>query len=256
MKIPGLDPRRVDTLLPTAAVIRTVLELTGQKEVTISDKAIREGLIYDFIQKNQDKIRFEQEVPHVRLRNVISLARRCHYPKTHSHHVARLATSLFDQTKILHQLGEQEREWLEYAAILHDVGYVINSRQHHKHAYYLITNSDLAGFTSEEVEVIANVARYHRRAHPGSQHDAFQALPMANQQKVKVLSALLRMADGLDRSHFSVIRDLNVQIGKVVTMTLNVSGDSEFEVWTAHNRADLFENIYKLKVQFVTQGIA
>ena len=256
MKIPGLDPRRVDTLLPAAAVIRTVLELTGQKKVTISDKAIREGLIYDFIQKNQQKILIEQEVPNVRLRNVISLARRCHYPQTHSHHVAHLATSLFDQTTTLHQLGEQEREWLEYAAILHDVGYVINPRQHHRHAYYLIANSDLAGFTSEEIEMIANLARYHRGPHPGSPHGTYQALPFSDRKKVRVLSALLRMADGLDRSHFSIIRDLNVQIGKVVTMTLNVSGDSEFEVWTAQKRADLFEKIYKLKVQFVTQTVA
>lgn len=249
--IPGLDPRRVDTLLPATAVIRTIVELTGQKDVTISDKAIREGLIYDFIQKNKEKIQIEQEVPNIRLRNVISLARRCQYPKAHSHHVARLATSLFDQTHALHRLGKQEREWLEYAAILHDIGYVINPRQHHKHAYYLITNSDLAGFTSEEIEIMANVARYHRRAHPGDQHIPFQGLSPADQKTVRALSAILRIADGLDRSHFSIIRDLQVHVEKVVTIKLKVTGDSELEVWTARNRADLFEKIYKRKVQFV-----
>lgn len=256
MEIPGLDPRRVDTLLPATMVLRTLLELTDQKEITISDKAIREGLIYDFIQKNKEKIRIEQEVPNVRLRNVISLARRCQYPKVHSHHVARLATLLFDQTRTLHQLGEQEREWLEYAAILHDVGYVINPRQHHKHGYYLITNSDLAGFTSDEIEIIANLTRYHRRAHPGPRHVAYQSLSLADRKKVGVLSAMLRIADGLDRSHFSIVRDLDVHVGKGVTIKLNVSGDSELEIWTAQNRADLFEKIYKRKVRFVTKAVS
>ncbi|MDA0739919.1 MAG: Ppx/GppA phosphatase family protein [Nitrospirae bacterium] len=256
MEIPGLDPRRVDTLLPATAVLRIVLELTGQKEVTISDKAIREGLIYDFIEKNKEKILIEQEVLNVRLRNVISLARRCQYPKTHSHHVARLATSLFDQTRPLHQLGDQEREWLEYASLLHDVGYVINPRQHHKHGYYLITNSDLAGFTAEEIEMIANLTRYHRGANPGPRHVAYQALGVSDRKKVRALSAILRIADGLDRSHFSIIQDLEVRVGKTVKIILSVSGDSELEVWTAQNRADLFEKLYKRKVQFVITAVA
>ncbi|MDT7043187.1 Ppx/GppA phosphatase family protein [Candidatus Nitronereus thalassa] len=254
LEIPGLDPRRVDTLLPAVMLLRILLELTGQKDITISDKAIREGLIYDFIQKNKEKIQIEQEVPNVRLRNVISLARRCQYSKAHSHHVAGLATSLFDQTRTLHQLGEQEREWLSYAAILHDVGYVINPRQHHKHGYYLITNSDLAGFTSDEIEIIANLTRYHRRAMPGTRHAGYQSLSLSDQKKVRVLSALLRIADGLDRSHFSIIRDLEVHVGKAITIRLNVSGDPELEVWTAQNRADLFEKIFKRKVKFVTNA--
>jgi exopolyphosphatase / guanosine-5'-triphosphate,3'-diphosphate pyrophosphatase len=256
LEIPGLDPRRVDTLLPAVALIRTVLELMGQKEVTISDKAIREGIIYDFIQKNLEKLQIEEDIPNIRLRNIIYLAQSCQYPKAHSHHVAHLATLLFDQTRTLHQLGDQEREWLEYAALLHDVGYVINPRQHHKHAYYLIKNSDLAGFTSEEIDMMANLARYHRRAHPGSQHKAYKALSAADQKKLKALSAILRIADGLDRSHFSIIRDLDVQVGKNVKISLSVSGDSELEVWTAQNRADLFEKIYKRKVQFFTKTVS
>ncbi len=144
---------------------------------------------------------------------------------------------------------------MEYAAILHDVGYVINPRQHHKHAYYLIANSDLAGFTSEEIEMIANLTRYHRRAHPEILHVAYQALTVSDRRKVRILSSILRIADGLDRSHFSIVRDLKTSIGKVVRITLNVTGDSEIEVWTAHNRADLFEKIYKRKVQFVTKTV-
>ena len=251
--IPGLDPRRVDTLLAATAVIRQCLEASGHKEATISDRAMREGLVYDFIQKNQEGLRIEQEIPNIRLRNVVALARRCHYPKTHSHHVAKLATSLFDQTHPLHGMDDQEREWLEYAALLHDVGYAINPRQHHKHSYYLITNSDLAGFTVEEIEMIANVARYHRRALPGIEHLPYQVLSPARRRVLETLSAMLRIADGLDRSHFSIIQDIHVTLGKKVNVELQAIADSELEIWTAQSRADLFQKVFGREVTFTVQ---
>ena len=254
LAIPGLDPKRADTLLPATAVIRNLMERIGHDEMTMSDKAIREGLIYDFIERNREGIRAEQEIPNVRRRNVIYLARRCHYPQSHSHHVATLATRLFDQTKPLHGLGEREREWLEYAAILHDVGYLINSRQHHKHAYYLIKNSDLYGLTADEIETVANIARYHRRALPQDKHASLKALPARNRRTLEVLSALLRIADGLDRSHFSVIQSLDVKLGKPLTITVQTAGDPELEIWAARARTDLFEKIFKRPVQFVTRA--
>lgn len=254
LAIPGLDPKRADTLLPATTVLRSLMERVGRNRLTVSDKAIRDGLIYDFIERNREGIRAEREIPNVRRRNVIYLARRCHYPRTHSHHIAKLATRLFDQTKPLHGLGDQEREWLEYAALLHDVGYLINSRQHHKHAYYLIKNSDLYGLTADEVEIIANVARYHRRALPHDDHAALASLSSRSRKTVEALSALLRIADALDRSHFSVIQDLHVTQGKPVLITLQTGGDPELEIWAARNRADLFEKVFKRPVQFVTQS--
>ena len=248
--VPGLDPRRVDTLLPATSVIRRCLEVIGHKEATISDRAMREGLVYDFIQKNQEGLRIEQEIPNIRLRNVVALARRCHYPRTHSHHVAKLAKSLYDQTQPLHGMDEQEREWLEYAALLHDVGYAINPRRHHKHSYYLITNSDLAGFTVEEIEMIANVARYHRRALPGPQHLPYKVLSPARRRVLETLSAILRVADSLDRSHFSIIREVRVTLGKKVNVELKALADSELEIWTAQSRVDLFERVFGREVAF------
>ena len=257
--VPGLDPRRVDTLLAAAAVIRQCVEAVGHKEVTISDRAMREGLVYDFIQKNQEGLRIERKIPNIRLRNVVALARRCHYPKTHSHHVAKLAKLLFDQTQPLHGMHEREREWLEYAALLHDVGYAINARQHHKHSYYLITNSDLAGFTVEEIEMIAGVARYHRRALPGTRHLPYKVLSPAKRRMLEVLSAMLRIADGLDRSHFSIIQDIHVTLGEKVNIALKVVADSELEIWTAQSRVDLFQNVFGREVTFTVhaeQGLA
>ena len=250
LAIPGLDPKRVDTLLPTAVVLRRLLELSGLSEVILCDKAIREGIIYDFIVRHREGLKAEHDIPDVRRRNVIGLARRCQAPEIHSLHVAGLALSLFDQTKREHRLGQQERTWLEYAAILHDVGYLINLRQHHKHAYYLIKHSDLGGLAAEEIDVVANIARYHRRALPSLKHEAFDCLTPRLQRVVKVLASLLRIADGLDRTHFSLVRAVNVKLGKQMTIEVHLTGDAEMELWAAKGRADLFEQVFRRRVLF------
>jgi exopolyphosphatase/guanosine-5'-triphosphate,3'-diphosphate pyrophosphatase len=226
------------------------MELSGRDELILCDKAIREGIIYDFIQRHRERLKAEAEIPDLRRRNVIALARRCQAPETHSLHVAGLALRLFDQTTRLHHLGPTERNWLEYAAILHDVGYLINERQHHKHGYYLITNSGLGGLSGEEIQVVANVARYHRRAVPQLKHEGFDSLSLKYKRIVRILSALLRIADGLDRTHFSVVRTLNVRLGATITISLHVAGDAELETWAAAGRADLFERVFRRRVKF------
>lgn len=250
LAISGLDPKRVDTLFPAATVLRTLMDLTGKDDLTICDKAIREGVIYDFIERHREGIRAELEIPDVRRRNVLALARRCHAPEGHALHVATLALQLFDQTRPLHGLGPRERDWLEYSSILHDIGYVINVRQHHKHAYYLIKHSDIAGLTAEEIDIIANVARYHRRSVPSKNHSSFESLSVAHQRTVRILAACLRIADALDRSHFGVVENIEVKLGRAVRIVLHVSGDVELETWAARARADLFEQCFDRRVQF------
>jgi exopolyphosphatase / guanosine-5'-triphosphate,3'-diphosphate pyrophosphatase len=250
LAIPGLDTKRIDTLLPATVVLRCLLELSGLHTITLCDKAIREGVIYDFIVRHREWLKAEQDIPDVRRRNVIGLARRCQAPEIHSLHVANLALSLFDQTKREHHLGHQERTWLEYAAILHDVGYLINPRQHHKHAYYLIKHSDLGGLTAEEIDVVATVARYHRRSVPALKHEEFNRLTPRVQRVVKILASLLRIADGLDRTHFSLVQAVHVKFGKQITIEVQLTGDAEMELWAAKSRADLFEQIFRRRVQF------
>jgi exopolyphosphatase/guanosine-5'-triphosphate,3'-diphosphate pyrophosphatase len=254
LNIPGLDPKRVDTLYPAAVVLHRVMKYTGHHTMMISDKAIREGVIYDFIQRHQEGIRAEKEIPSIRRRQVILLGRRCHYPEAHSNHVATLALSLYDQMKSLHHLGDQEREWLEFAALLHDVGYLIHGQQHHKHSYYLIKHGDLSGFTAEEVDIIANVARYHRRALPQTAHSPFKALSKKQRQTVEVLSALLRVADGLDRSHFAVVKGLHVRLDESILIALQCTGDSELEKWAAESRADLFVKVFQHPIEIFAQS--
>lgn len=254
MAIPGLDPKRADTLLPASLVLRRLMELSGQDELILCDKAIREGVIYDFIDRHRERLKAEAEIPDLRRRNIVSLARRCQAPEVHSLHVASLALRLFDQTQRLHKLGTTERAWLEYAAILHDIGYLINERQHHKHAYYLIVNSEIGGLSGEDIHVVANVARYHRRAVPHPKHDGFESLSQKLKRIVRFLSAILRIADALDRTHFSVVRTLDVKLGKTITIHLHVTGDAVLETWAAKGRADLFEQVFRRRVRFTVSA--
>ncbi|KPK27326.1 MAG: exopolyphosphatase [Nitrospira bacterium SG8_3] len=255
LKIPGLDPRRVDTLYPGVLVLRLLMERIGIKQVRISDKAIREGVIYDFIQQHQEGLRAEQEIPHVRRRQVLLLARRYHYSKVHAHHVAKLALSLFDQTKALHQLGDREREWLEYAALLHDIGHHITENKHHKHTYYLMTHADLPGFSSEEVSIMANVARYHRHGQPKIKHKGFRVLDKDQRKIVSCLSAILRIADGLDRSHFSVVKKIDIEPGSPLRLHVSFRYDPELELWTTERRKKLFEKIFHCSVELVVPTV-
>ena len=250
--IPGLDPKRVDTLLPATIVLHRVMELAHADELTVCDRAIREGVIFEFIRRHRDKLQAEADIPDVRRREVRLLASRCQAPEVHSLHVASLALRLFDQTKSLHGLGEAERAWLEFAAILHDIGYLIHPRQHHKHAYYLVKHSHLAGFAVDEIDVIANVARYHRRALPTLKHEPFEELPPKRKRVVRILAALLRVADGLDRTHFSVVRTVDVKIGRTLTVVVHTAGDAEFEIWAAQGRADLLSQVFRRPVTFKT----
>ena len=249
--IPGLDPKRVDTLVPGTIFFRCLLEQAGQKTLTISDKALREGLIYDFIERHREGLQAEREIPNTRRRNVILFGRRCHYAEDHALHVSRLALHIFDELKPLHGLGDQEREWLDYAALLHDVGYLIRRRQHHKHAYYLIKHGDLSGLTIDEIDIVAMVARYHRGAAPKGKHALFKTLSGRQRKIVKILSAILRIADGLDRSQFSVVQQIRVSIGPSIQIELTCSADPELEVWAARKRAALFEKVFQRPVQFV-----
>jgi len=255
LKIPGLDPRRVDTLYPGVLVLRILMERIGGKQARISDKAIREGVIYDFIQQHQEGLRAEQEIPHVRRRQILLLARRYQYPKVHAHHVAKLALSLFDQTRSLHNLGDREREWLEYAALLHDIGHHISENKHHKHTYYLMIHADLPGFSSEEVGMMANVARYHRRAKPKVKDKGFQILDRDQRKVVSCLSAILRIADGLDRSHFSVVKKIKIEPGKPLRLHVSFRYDPELELWTTERRKKLFEKIFHCPVELVAPTV-
>ncbi len=191
----------------------------------------------------------------MRRRQILLLARRYQYPKVHSQHTAKLAVCLFDQTQPIHGMGEAEREWLEYASLLHDIGHHIQENQHHKHTYYLITHADLPGFSSDEIRNIANVARYHRRGLPKVGHPGFKLLNSEHRKAVVGLSAILRIADGLDRTHFSVVKAIKVHLGKSLRLEVACRYDPELELWTTERRKKLFEKIFHCIVELLPAAV-
>jgi exopolyphosphatase/guanosine-5'-triphosphate,3'-diphosphate pyrophosphatase len=198
--------------------------------------ALREGLILDYVRRNQKHIAAVERYPDIRRRSVEELGERCHYWSEHARQVARVSTRLFDQTADRHGLGPREREWLEFGALLHDVGVHISYRSHHKHSHYLIRHGDLRGFDPQEIEIIALVARYHRQATPKKSHDGYGDLSPAHRRVVRLLSAFVRVAEGLDRSHSQVVSGLKVLADDDrdgLQIRVETSGDAELEQWAA-----------------------
>ena len=249
LELKGLDPKRVDTIVPGAVLVATLLEVFAASEAVLCSRALREGVIADYISQHRSGLSIEEEVPELRRRSVISLLRRMNAPEAHSKHVAALARSMFRQLSALHKLGEEEGELLEFAALLHDIGLLIGASRHHKHSQYLILNDDLRGLSRDEVRVIAGVARYHRKAAPKKSHLEFARLTEKQRTRVVRLAAILRVADGLDRSHNAVIKAVSCRDrGRVVDMTVFASGDAELEVWGARRKADMFREAFDRKL--------
>jgi exopolyphosphatase/guanosine-5'-triphosphate,3'-diphosphate pyrophosphatase len=237
MKLPGLDPRRADLIVSGAVLLDTVLRRLGAAEITLCDLALREGLVLDYIQRNRKHIAQAGQYPDVRRRSVIELAERCSYWPEHASQVARLSLSIFDQTRSVHVLTDREREWLEFAALLHDIGTHISYPRHHKHSYYLIKNGDLRGFEPAEAEIIALIARYHRKSPPKKSHADFGALGAKVRGAVRTLSAILRFAETLDRSHAQAVTGVELHDRREeFLIKVRTAGDAELELWAAHRQ--------------------
>ncbi len=182
---------------------------------------------------------------HSRLAVFMSLMKRYDREPHHALQVARLATQLFDELVPLHRLDAPDRHYLEAAALVHDIGWTQSSSAHHKASQKMILKSELPGWSDEEKLIIANVARYHRKAPPKISHKAYAALDEAAQERVRRLAALLRVADGLDRSHRNIVRRLRCAIGdSAVRLQLYCRGDLGFELYGVDKKKDLFRTVF------------
>jgi exopolyphosphatase/guanosine-5'-triphosphate,3'-diphosphate pyrophosphatase len=257
LTVPGLDPRRADLVVAGAVLLDTILRRIGAEELTLCDLALREGLVLDYIRRNRRQIAQVDKIPDVRRRSALELAERCNYYAEHAQQVVRLALALFDQSRAVHGLTDREREWLEYAALLHDVGGLISYARHHRHSYYLIKNGDLRGFHPDEIEVIALVARYHRRGIPKRSHDEYAELPSSLRKTVRTLSSILRVAESLDRSHAQAITGLELRDrGDDALLLVHTGSDAELEVWATNRHLQPFEKLLGKPVRLESATIA
>jgi exopolyphosphatase/guanosine-5'-triphosphate,3'-diphosphate pyrophosphatase len=240
-KIPGLDPRRADIIVAGALILEQVAAMLDVVDLTFSDYALREGVLLDTWQRRHGGSL--HHLSDLRRRSVLQLAELMDEDPEHS---AQVALQLFDATTSLHALGDDSREVLEAAALLANVGLHVSHAGHHKHSYYVIRHSEhLTGFTDREIELIAQVARYHRKSMPRQKHETFAALSADDRRRVRILAGLLRVAVGLDRNHAARVDHVVCRNGKDGTLAIEVvprrDEDVSLELYAADQRKDLLE---------------
>jgi len=253
-KIPGLESGRADIILAGALILEQTVHAIGAAELTFSDYALREGVLLDtWRREHGGSLR---QLSDLRRRSVLRLAGQMDEDPAHSEQVARLALQVFDALAWRHHLGDDSREVLEAAALLANVGLFVSHAGHHKHSYYVIRNSEmLTGFNDREIELIAQVARYHRKSAPRKKHPEFAALRPEDQERVRILAAILRVAVGLDRNHGGRVLSVTCREGAGGTLTLEAvpapGADVSLEMYAANNRAELLAEVLQSPVEVV-----
>jgi exopolyphosphatase / guanosine-5'-triphosphate,3'-diphosphate pyrophosphatase len=235
-RLPAVE---AETLLPALLVYRTLLAETAAKALVVSEASLRAGLVLDVAEPRTRGATadFDRQV----LTSAETLGHRYRFDHEHGRHVAMLATALFDQLADEHGLGDRERLLLQVAALVHDIGIFVSLRAHHKHSQYILATSQIFGLSNEETAVVANIARYHRRALPQNTHLPFIALDRTDRLIVTKLAAILRVANALDAEHAQKVHGAQLRRGRSTwTLELHGSGDLTMEQLAASARADMF----------------
>ncbi|TAE21980.1 MAG: Ppx/GppA family phosphatase [Candidatus Kapaibacterium sp.] len=252
-ELAGMDPKRADIIVGGALILEQAITRLNIQEITISDYALREGILFDHYQK-QFNIERYHHLSQLRYKSVQNLCDTCQVDINHAEHVCFLALQLFDalHRARLHSLGESERELLEAASLLHDVGYHISADQHHKHSYYIIRNTPLLGFTNNEEELIANIARYHRKSHPKAKHENYVRVPPEKRPLVNILAGILRITEGLDRRRQRLINTIVVELQdttlRILLSCRECEDKPDIELWSAERRTGLLEEVLGKKI--------
>ncbi|MGQ0635204.1 MAG: Ppx/GppA phosphatase family protein [Planctomycetaceae bacterium] len=245
-EVPGINPDRADIIISGAAILETLMQELDLPEVQISERGLRDGLPIDYLSRADDAHLYDQTS--FRERTVLELGRRCGFDEPHARQVVRLAWELFDSAREagLHDLGEWERELLEHACLLHDVGSFVSYANHRTHSYYFIRNADLLGFDQTEVAIIAATALFHHKAFPRMKHAEFAELDKRSRQIVRVLCMFLRIAESLDRSHLGAVAHVALRAGDRKSATLEIvpAKDCHLELWEVRNHEKAFPKVF------------
>lgn len=239
--VTGLNPDRADIIVPGLAVIDRLMRRLKVNTVRVHTGGVRDGLLWSMVDNLQGGSQRHAD----REEALRRFAVHCGADWPHSRHVGLLARQIYHQLASRFQLPPCDEALVEAAGMLQDVGYLINYDKHHKHSYHLISNSRLPGFHRRDLELVANIARYHRGAKPKKKHEPFRRLGPEEQQRVKQCAAILRIAGGLDRCYSQLVRRVQVQVENGETrMWIHSQGDAEVDLWAARRRADLFEKVF------------
>ncbi|MFW5859271.1 MAG: hypothetical protein ACOCYP_04550 [Planctomycetota bacterium] len=239
------DPVEADEMLSAGAIICHLARINGADQVHVPRLRLCDGLLAGF---DIDPRRAEREWRKQLLAAGRQLAVRYGTPRAYANNTARLARQIFEQTRALHGLGSRECALLEFAALAHDVGAHINVRSRHKHTYYIIRHADIPGLREEDQEVVALVARYHRRSSPVYRHAEFTRLPRASRVLVSILAGILRLAYALDVERCQRIRSVTVRVEGQTLLLLVERRDVTLERWSVEDKARLFTDMMGLRV--------
>jgi exopolyphosphatase/guanosine-5'-triphosphate,3'-diphosphate pyrophosphatase len=233
------DSRRAEIVVAGAAVLEAAMRHLGLASITAVGTGLRNGLLVEL--SRHDDARADPGATE----RVLALGRRFQFDEPHAVQVARLADDLYDRLADVHRLPPRARQLLEAAALLHDIGHAVSVHSHHKHTFYLVANADLPGFSDRERELVALVARYHRRSHPGRDRRDLETLSVSELGLVRKLVAILRVADALDRSHQQPVRAVRTRVSRgAVELRVGARGPIELELWDAAREAGLFQRVF------------
>jgi len=239
--VPGLDADRADIILGGAAILMSLLTEVKAQSLLVSDRGLRDGILQDILMR-EDQARATFDSMPVRLRSVLKLCRACGFDEPHALHVQRLGLSFFDDLSRLgiHPYGDRERELLGYGLLSHDIGSFLSHSGHEKHAYYLVRHSELLGFDDLEIAIIANIALYHPN---------MASLPTAARKLVRTLAAIVRVAEGLDRSHLGLVESAQLRVEskpRRASLSLECKSECDLEIWGVQQSRSLFEAVFGL----------
>ncbi len=253
--IPGMPEKRSEVILAGAVILQEAMTLLGVESLTVCERSLREGVIVDWMLTHgfiDNRLRFQSSI---RKRSVLKTAKKYQTNLEHGDRVAAFALSIFDQTQAqIHNWGANQRQLLWAAAVLHNSGHHVSHSEHHKHSYYLIRNSELLGYNETEIEIIANIARYHRKSPPKKKHENYRnLLHKEHRTMVNQLSAMLRLAVALDRRQIGAISHIqceyqpNFQEFKMLIFPSSIEDECGLEMWSLDYKKGVFEEEFGLR---------
>jgi len=243
----GFKADRADVIVPAGAIFEYVATRVRAREIWVPFVGLVDGVLIDVAHSAGAEGMKQLEVSQTRNAAVAILKKYDPEPR-HAQRVSALAASLFDQLKPMHGLGKRDRLLLEIAALLHEVGNFIGPNGHHRHSFYIISQTPILGLTDDELMIVANVARYHRKAPPDLSHEGYRDLSDGDRERVRVLAAILRVADALDHDHRQQVTSVRAkQRGSELRLKLRTRGDMTLDEWSVGDKGDLFQGEFGLK---------
>jgi exopolyphosphatase/guanosine-5'-triphosphate,3'-diphosphate pyrophosphatase len=254
IKLPYLNARRADIIVGGAAIFETILDEIGDVPISISERGLRDGLLIEYLHRQDDTL--HEQDRNYRRDSVLRMGRLCRFNEEHARHITQLCMQLFDSAfeAGIHGLADWPRELLEHAALVHDIGKLISYNNHGAHAYYIIRNAELLGFDDTEVELMANIAHFHKKPYPKKKkHPTFAALPKRHRHIVKVLCTLLRLAESLDRTHKALVTDavFTTKGKRKATLTVTTSDACPLEQIAINTQLKCFHKTFKRELNVV-----